>query len=110
MEQMISPRTFLDESRREYNQSFRTRCGGACAASEMPQRFTDDILTILETCNSFISDHECDHFTETENVYVGDSMFPDHHMHQKRTRAAQEDHYLLARAKRQFKNLRLHKR
>jgi len=105
MEQMISPQTFLDESRREYNQSFRTRCGGACAASEMPQRFSDDILTILETCNSFISDHECDHFTETENVYVGDSMFPDHHMHQKRIRAAQEDHYLLARAKRQFKNL-----
>ncbi len=105
MEQMISPQTFLDESRREYNQSFRTRCGGACAASEMPQRFSDDILTILETCNSFISDHECDHFAEEDNVYVGDSMFPDHHMHKHRIRAAKEDYYLLARAKRQFKNL-----
>ena len=105
MEQMISPRTFLDESRREYNQSFRTRCGGGYAPSEMPQRFTDDILTILETCNSFIRDHECDHFAEEDNVYVGDSMFPDHHMHQKRIRAAQEDQYLLARAKRQFKRL-----
>lgn len=105
MEQMISPQTFLDESRREYNQSFRTRSGGAYAPSEMTQRFTDDILTILETCNSFISGHECDHFAEEDNVYVGDSMFPDHHMHQTRIRAAQEDYYLLARAKRQFKNL-----
>ena len=52
-----------------------------------------------------ISGHECDHFAEEDNVYVGDSMFPDHHMHQKRIRAAQEDYYLLARAKRQFKNL-----
>lgn len=111
MEQMISPRTFLDELRKEYNQSFRTRCGGGDSPFELKRLLNEPIIDIIENCVAFENERNRTYKTgriedkNNDSPYIDDWNYPDHNMHQKRIRAAQEDYYLLARAKRQFKQL-----
>jgi len=111
MEQMISPRTFLDESRKEYNQSFRTRCGGGEATSELKHLLNEPIWEVIQHCINFENEYTRTHKNgrvedrHQDSPYIDDWEYPDHHMHKARLMAAQEDYYLLARAKRQFKRL-----
>jgi hypothetical protein len=55
-----------------------------CAENEMDELLHESPADRYERCESFIRDHECDHFRMGEDmVYVGDEAFPDGYSHQQ---------------------------
>lgn len=111
MQAMISPQFFLDKQRRSYNQSFRTPRGGDDAPSELKRLLNEPIWEVIENCTTFENNYYRAYKNgrvedrHQDSPYIDDWEYPDHHMHKARIMMAQEDLYLLARAKNNFKKL-----
>jgi hypothetical protein len=105
--------TILKEEKSKYNKRFGQPGSKFEPGTtfEKKKEVKDDFLTILETCSSFVQQHEGDAFKQGKDIiYVGDEAFPDGYFHKQHEFFTKEfdvkgNELILIRAKKLFQKI-----